>query len=206
MATLLTFGYVSKMVFPERVQALWDRAVGEYKRFSPRERNLVLAAFATVVLIGTYLVYEPVAEAFSSQAIAIADAEQSVKRLSLELERYGKFESRRREIENRYKEVEIKEGAFSYLETLLREKAGVNAGFNIKDTPGRAFGGDFEQVTFLVKFSTTDYERLLQFLKELVYGARPLILGKLDVQMNRRQTALDVDLEVSTIRRITRES
>lgn len=189
-----------------KLTALWQRATSEYARFSARERALVIAATSTVFIIASYLVYEPIANAFSGQAMAIADAEQNVKRISLELERYAKYETRRREIESRYKEVEIKEGALSYLETLLKEKGGVRSGFTIKDSPGREFGGDFEQVSFSVKFSTTDYERLLQFLKELVYGARPLILSKLDVQMNRRQTALDVDLEVSTIRRTTKES
>lgn len=176
-----------------------------YGRLSLREQGLVIASMGVGLLLLLIVVVQDSLQAFADQNKEELELQVAMKNIAVALERYTKLDGRRAAIEARYKQVEIKEGALSHLETIIKQKAGIGPGnFSIRELPAKEFGGNFEQLSFSVKFSTSDLSSLVAFLREVVYGEKPLIVGRIDVQMNRRQDALDVELDVSTIRR-TRE-
>jgi hypothetical protein len=179
----------------------WSKAKARFVALSGRERVSIVVCLVAVGLMGLYQIYEPIDAGFRAQSQKLAQIEASVKSLGPALERFAKLRTRRDAIEQEYREVEFKEGALSHLENLVKVKAGISAGFTIKDAPPKEFGGDYEQTTFSIKFTTSNFPALIEFLRELTHGARPMILGRLDVQRSRFAERLEVDIEVSSIRR-----
>jgi len=185
----------------QRIQALKLRVKSEFSKLSGREWGLVAAGVATLLFIAVYLVGEWVVGSLGAQAARMQRLEDSMTSLPARLDTYGRLKARREGIENQFRAVEIKEGALSYLENLIRNKAGVASGFTIRDLSARPFGGDFEQVPYSVKFTSSNLTTMIEFLKELIHGKQPFIVSKLDLQMNRTLDSLEVDLDVSTIHR-----
>lgn len=175
-----------------------------YGKLSKRERHLLSAPLIVVALLLVYVIlYRPVASAFAAQRSELAEADLEIKRISALLDKYTRLRAKRQEIENQYREIEIKEGGLTLLENLIRTKLDAAPGsFTIKerDNPSREFGGNYEQQPFNVRFNTTDLGKLVYFLQEMVHGPKPLILRKIDIR--RRGERLEVDLDVSSIRRI----
>lgn len=184
-----------------KLNQYWSQAKTQFAALSGRERSLIVLCLVAIGFIGLYQIYEPIDAAFRAQAQKLAQIEANVKALGPALERFAKLRTRRDAIEQEYREVEFKEGALSHLENLVKVKAGVNAGFTIKDAPPKEFGGEYEQTTFSIKFTTSNFPALIDFLRELTHGTRPMILGRLDVQRSRFAERLEVDIEVSSIRR-----
>jgi len=171
---------------------------------SRREQMLITLAVVVAGIMGIYSIYEPISDAFDHQAIALAEAQGRSKSIPGTLEKYLKLKARRDAIESRYRKVEFEEGALSHLENLIRAKALVSSGFTIKDSAPRPFGGNYEQVPFSVRFSTSNLETLVDFLNEVVHGSRPLILGRLALQKSRVGDRLEVELDVSNLRKTTK--
>ena len=178
----------------------------QIRRLSWREKMLVAGALIFLAAAAGYLVYEPVQEAFASQSKRLQEVSQEMENVAIALGRYMKLKARQSGIEQMYKEVEITEGVRSLLSSIVESKAGIPAGqYEINEREPRAFGVDYEQTPFRVRFIITDYQRLVNFLGEIVNGAKPLILISLDIR--KRPTSdgsLEVELEVSSIRRINR--
>lgn len=171
-----------------------------YNSFSPRERSLMAAGLAVFVLIVVLAITRPIATLFSEQALELMQAQQNVRDMAASINRYEKLLQRRAEVERAFQSVEIKEGTTSHLEGLIRNTAGIDqGGFNIKAQSPKPFGKEYQQTFYSVNFSTTDYGRLIDFLKELVDGPKPLVLKRLDIKRSRSGDKLDVDLEVGSI-------
>ena len=146
------------------------------------------------------IVYEPVREAFVAQETRYDETAQQLQYVAAALSRYQKLQVRRDEIERDFREVEIEEGALSYLEDLVKTKAGVvNPQISPRDI--RDFGSEYEQAPFLIRFPIVDLNRLVQFLEELVQGKKPFILASLDIKRRPAGDSLDIELEVSSLRR-----
>lgn len=178
------------------------KLVNIFHALSAREKGLIVAGTFVLFLVGLYKVYEPVRDVFSQQIQDLQKVEGDARSASALLERYSKLKAKRDSIEREYKEVEFKEGALSHLENLVKNKAGVSAGFTIKDSPPVEFGGEYEQTLFSVKFTTTSLPGLVDFLKELSQGPKPMILGKVDIQRSRFADRLETDIDVSSIRKV----
>ncbi|MBX7145178.1 MAG: hypothetical protein K1X79_12055 [Oligoflexia bacterium] len=178
------------------------KLLAAFNALSGREKGLIVAGAAVMCLLGLYKVYEPVQLVFSEQVQEVQKAENDARSASALLERYAKLKARRDAIEREYKEVEFKEGALSHLENMVKNKAGVASGFTIKDSPPVEFGGEYEQTLFSVKFTTTNLPGLVDFLKELSQGPKPMILGKVDIQRSRFADRLETDIDVSSIRKV----
>lgn len=177
-------------------------AVARFQGLTKREKAIILVAAVVVAFMGLYQIYEPIRASFRSQSERLATLEANMKGVGLSIERYMKFKARRDKIEEDYKGIEFKEGALSHLENLVRSKAGIATGFTIKDNPPKEFAGNYEQTPFNIKFTTTNLESLIEFLKELARGPRPLIISKIDLQKSRFADRLEVDVDASSIRRI----
>ena len=188
------------------LQLQWKAVVqyltAQWHKFSRREHAMIAGAALVLVFTLCYLVYEPIQDAFDAQAVALAEAQGRTRTIGGTLEGYLKLKARRDLIESRYREVEFKEGALSHIENLIRTKALVTSGYTIKDNTPRPFGGSYEQVPYSVRFQISSLSALLDFLKEVVHGPRPLILSRLELQKSRIGDRLDVDLDVSSLRKI----
>lgn len=174
----------------------------KFSALTQREKVIIVAAGLVAVCMLSYQIYEPIRRTFHEQAEQITTLEGTMKGVGTTLERYVKLKARRDAIEDEYKEVDFKEGALSHIENLVRSKAGISAGFTIKPNPPKEFGGNYEQTLFSIKFSTTNLEALVDFLKELSHGPRPLVISKIDIQKSKFADRLEVDIDASSIRRV----
>jgi len=139
--------------------------IEQFKKLSSRERALVWGALVIILAFFGYVIYEPVQAAFSEQTKRLQDAERTLDNVALALGRYIKLKTRQQSIENLYKEVEISEGVRSLIASLIESKAGIPAGqYEIVDSQPREFGAGYQQTPFRVRFSITDYSRLVSFL------------------------------------------
>lgn len=175
---------------------------GKFQALTQREKAIIVLAVSVALFMLCYQIYEPIRRVFREQADQLVALEGSMKTVAPGIERYVKLRARRDGIEEEYKEVEFKEGALSHLENLVKGKAGVTAGFTIKDNPPKEFGGNYEQTLFNIKFTTTNLESLVEFLRELTYGAKPLVVSKVDIQKSKFADRLEVDVDASSIRRL----
>lgn len=172
---------------------------------SRREQLLVALAAVVAVVMGLYSIYEPIRDAFDHQAVELAEAKTRSGSVARTLEQYLKLKARRDTIEGVYRKVEFEEGALSYLDNIIQTKARIPSGqFKILDNPARPFGGNYEQSTFGVRFSTSNLEALVDFLTEVVRGTRPLILGRLSLQKSRLGDRIEVEVDVSSLRKVSK--
>jgi len=177
--------------------------MGEYAKLSRRERFILAGLGGVVVFIAAWGVYEPTRDLFADQRLRLEKTLEAVQTSSSSLERYVKLKARRDLIEREYRGVEIKEGVYAHLENLIRTKLGLSSGFTIKDTPPKSMGGNFEQITYSMKFTTPTLQPIVDLLKEVVHGQRPLLLSSLDIVKRPRGDTLDVSIDVVSIREAT---
>ena len=174
------------------------------RKLSTRERTIISVAAAMIAFTILYQAFLPVRDAFRRQAKEITNLEEQMSLVSATLAKYSRLKSRQAAIETAYKEVEFKEGELSYLDNLIKSKAGIPSGGQINIKPTREFGGSYQQSPFNIKFVITDYPRLIEFLKEVAQGSRPMILSGLDIKKRPAGDALEVELDVSSVKKITR--
>jgi hypothetical protein len=183
-----------------QLPVLLERARVLYGGLSERERKLLAVGILVTIVIAVLAVTQPIRSIFAEQNLELEKVIMESQQISTELTRYQRLISRRREVEQEFKSVELKDGALSHLEGLIRDKAGIGQGaFTIKDQAPRPFGNDYQQTFFTVNFATTDYPKLIDFLQELVAGKQPLLLKRLSLKRSRGGEKLDVDIEVSSI-------
>lgn len=191
---------IKRILAHESIAAAVSRGRSEYKKLSLRERGIIWSAAAIGALIGLYSFGEHINGIFAEQHTRLEDGEKAVRATGPLLERYVKLKTRRDAIEREYRGVEIKEGAYAHIENLIRSKLGISSGFTIKDNPPKEMGGDFEQITYSIKFPVPTLQPLIDFLKEIVHGQRPLLLSRLDIAKRGRGDKLEIELDVVSIR------
>lgn len=177
-----------------------EKAAAMYRGLSAREQYLLLGGSFVFCIIAALVIMQPISSMFGEQSLRLSKSLNDAATIRDNLVRFQRLKQRRAEVEQEFKSVEIKEGALSYIEGLLRAKAGIEQGaFTIKDQPAKPFGTEYQQTSFNINFTTTDYPHLIDFLQELVDGPKPLVLKKLDLKKSRGGDKLEVDLEVSSI-------
>ena len=191
---------IGRLLAQPRVAAARAAVVAEYQKLSRRERTIITLLGVVAGCMGLWMAYEPIGQRFDEQWIRLEKATETVRTSSASLERYVKLKSRRDMIEREYRGVEIKEGAYAHIENLIRTKLGLSSGFTIKDSSPKSMGGNFEQITYTVKFPVPTLQPLVDLLKEIVNGQRPLLLSSLEITKTRRGDLLDVSFEVVSIR------
>ena len=175
-----------------------------FTKLSQREKVIVVAATLIGVVLGIHALYEPIQIAFEEQSVQLAKIETDKKTVEIVLDRYQKLVQKKRALESRYQEFEIKEGVLSYLERLVKEKGKVPDGkYKITSNKEREFGGSYEQAPFTIKFDTASMPDLIEFLNEVVQGAQPLILTRIDLTKSPVTSLLTVEVDVSTIRKVS---
>ncbi|RIL09570.1 MAG: hypothetical protein DCC75_06240, partial [Proteobacteria bacterium] len=137
----------------------------------------------------------------AEQEQRLSTAKNDIETVALGLVRYNKLIARRQAIEDTYSKMEFSEGALSYLDKLVREKAGIVGGDPIKAMRPKPFAGKYEQDPFTIRFTITDLPRLVDFLFELVRGPRPMILASLDLKRRAAGDALEATMDVASIRK-----
>ncbi len=186
----------------ENLQQIIKRLKELTDKMSMREWILIALASLVIVCIALIEIYGAVASYFEDQSVRLTQLETRLGSTNSHLQKYLDLKARRDAIESRYREVEIQEGALSHLENLIKTKAGIAQGlFTIRDSPASPFGGNYEQLPFMVKFNTTNLQALVDFLREVTEGPKPLVLSRLDLNRRRGSDRLDVEVALSSIRR-----
>ena len=177
------------------------RAREELFKLSPRERWLIVGAVAAIVFFVSWQTIEKVKMVMRNQDQKIESARQDLSDLRERFQRFSALQSKRRAIEEQFKEVGLKDGVKSHLEDLLKNKAGVSSGYAIKELPAVQFGGSYQQTPFSVKFTVASLDGLVSFLKELVEGANPLVVTELEIKRDPIGDKLRISVDVSSIRK-----
>lgn len=193
-------GLVARTLEHPKVVAARTWVSTEYGKLSSRERGVLAGLGVVIVFMAGWGIYEPTRDLFADQRARLERTTEAVRTSSTSLERYVKLKARRDMIEREYRGVEIKEGVYAHLENLIRTKLGLSSGFTIKDSSPKSMGDNFEQITYSMRFSTPTLQPLVDLLKEVVHGERPLLLSSLDVVKRPRGDTLDVTVEVVSIR------
>ena len=182
-----------------------DKFLGKIRpliaKLSSSEKRLIGLAVTVMCGLALYSVFTPVSEAFARQRAELEALIKAEEGVLPHLERYQKLSAKKQGVEQRYKELEFKEGEVSFLEKLVQERAKIAFGkYTIRPGKEQPFGKSFKLLQFSVKFDTTSLETLIAFLSELVQGERPLIISRLDIKKNAVTNVLAVDLDVRSIR------
>jgi hypothetical protein len=85
----------------------------------------------------------------------------------------------------------------SYLEGLLKERAQAAGSYEVTPRQGIQLGGKYTHKFFLVKFKTSSYENLVDFLKALTGGKQPMLISQINLDKQVSGETLNVQLEVS---------
>jgi hypothetical protein len=185
----------------EQLRALYSKTRQTVVGLSTRERTMLAGSLAFVFIAIIYSFFGSVASAFEQQTVELKDIETRASTIHTAIERYLKLKSSRDSIEARYREVQFKEGGvLSHLEGILTSTQGVLPGFSIKDLSVRKFGTAYEQLPVTLSFDVSKLDALSSVLNEIVYGKRPLIVGKVDVSRTAMADRLHVSMELSSIR------
>ena len=108
------------MRIKERVISSLEPVTAKFQALSSRERSLILGGIMLAIPILLYeMAVVPAREAFSEQTQAYEKISQDLKALPHVLDRYKRFKARKEQLEQEFREVEIKEGEQSLLENIL---------------------------------------------------------------------------------------
>lgn len=171
------------------------------KGLSQREQLMVYVGFVVGIIVAIAIVVEPINKLINQKQTEATNLERDSKTIAFLLERYRILLDKRRELEDRFKEVELGEAPRSYLQKIIADKVNITGLPSINNLPVIEFGGGYELVPFSVQFKTTNLEGLVDFLVEVVQGKRPLILSKIEIRKNPIARDLDVAVEVNTIQK-----
>lgn len=169
------------------------------RSLSFREKILIGSGIAAIIPIAIYqIAYLPTLEAFKDQTISLEKVSQDLKTVPHILDRYRRFKAKKDQIENEFRQVEIKEGEQSLLENILSGK--VDSGFDITPISTTNFGGSYEQANFNVRFTTTSLASVVDILSEISTGKKRMLLTNLSLSKDSSGEKLRVELGVSSIR------
>jgi hypothetical protein len=178
-----------------------ESLLGWYNGLSSREKLLIWAGvLALTPIFISELVVSPVKQVFVTQSQQLESLKSDLKTVPHILDRYRKVSKKKQDIEKEFQQVEIKEGEQTLLETILSGK--VDAGFDINPGVIRAFGGNYEQASFSVRFTITSLNGLIDLLTEISTGAKRMLLTSLSVSKDPSGDRLRVEISVSSIRKI----
>jgi len=167
-----------------------------------REKTIIAVCLALALVFGLYNMYQPLKASFARQSAQIEKLQTDSETVTHLLNRHLELSTRKNEIEGAYQQIAGRGGMLSYIEGVITNKMSIQqSDFEIREQATRSFAGDFEQAPFLIKFNTQDFPKLVEFLAELAHGPRPLIISRLDLKKTRAGDALEVEIDVSSLRR-----
>lgn len=186
------------------MQSLVTKVKIWFNSLSGREKLMVGLPIPVVIFILLHsMIYTPIVEAFNSQETKLQESTQNIQIIAAMLDKYQRLKNRRANIEEQYKEIEIKESGITLLENMISKHLELPArSFDIKPSEPQEFGGNFEKTSYVIKFSTPELGKLVAFLDELTHGAAPMILRRLDLKVSGINS-IEVEIDASSIRRIS---
>lgn len=187
----------------EKLLHIKTQALDWFHDSSQREKVLIVGGTVVVfLLVGHAVLVKPAFAFLEEQKIRLEEAEKNIKQLPYLLASYKRLINRQSAIKDLYKRIELSEGAFAHLEKLVEQKAGIpTSSFTIKEGSPVRFGDEYEQIPYTVKFRITDYPRLIEFLDEVMFGEKPLVISTLDMRTGRLGDHIQVDMQVTSVRR-----
>jgi len=169
-----------------------------YRKLSLRERFGLFAVVAVIVFVLLYQAGAALAGVFDAQAKRLAEVERVRLALPHRLAEYAQLRARKEVFEKAHREVQVSRSDF---EELLKSKDGVQGGFDIQSPAPTAFGANYEQLPFSLKFHITNYQQLLELLQEISQGKKPMIIKMLSINRIAGGRQLQVQLDLAAIRR-----
>jgi len=186
----------------EKISLFREKSWEYLRKLTSREKAIIAVCVVSLSVFGLYKVYEPVKASFDRQSTQLANLQTNSETVTYLLNRHLELSTRKHEIEEAYQQIAGRGGILSYIENVIKEKMAIEqSDFEIREQPTRSFAGDFEQAPFLLRFTTQDVPKFVDFLTELVHGERPLIISRLGLRKNRAGDAFEVEIDVSSLRR-----
>jgi hypothetical protein len=169
-------------------------------RLSARERVAVILAGLLLVVFVSLKVWAPLKEHFVDQEIKLDQVRSDLIAIPLVFKQYFKLLNTKKQIEDRYRQVRRTEGVLSHLEQLVSEKTSLSQGlFSIQELPVQSFGGSYENHPFSVRLRSVGIKEAINLLHEVVEGAEPYLLTRLEINRRFQSDKLELTFEVSSI-------
>lgn len=178
-----------------------NQALSLYEKLSSREKIGLAAIVVVIVLALASKGVSALSAAFNAQSRRLKSVVDTAERLPDRVGEYTQLRARKAALEKQYQQVEITE-PLTYLESLLNQKDGIQKPFVIEQGKPAAFGKAYEQVPFLIKFGISNYGQLIELLKELSQGKKPMIMRALNLTKIAGGRQIQAQLEVTSIRRV----
>lgn len=187
----------------ERVGQAYSKLMIAVKKLSRREQVVIGALLAYVLGWVLFQGVTSVQTLFADQSARLEKVNLQVSRLPQLIHSYQRLEARKDQIEQDYKEAVMEDGAIEHIESLIKKKDKIDQN-SVRIVPknGRRFGGNFEQLPFQVSFRISDFPQLVQLLSDMANGKEPLRLLRVEMKKHRDGSRLDVELDVSSVRRV----
>lgn len=162
---------------------------------------MVSGALGVLLVIALYQCIAPIPRYIRSEMARGETLSQDIATSSKLLERFSELDSKRKGIEEAFKKVQFPEGELSYLESIITKILNLAPStFQIRNLSESPFGGQYTLARFSVDFSISNLDPLTQFLNELSHGDRSMLVNQLSITKKSSGEALDVRLEVSSIK------
>ena len=179
-----------------------EKALDWYTELGQRERNLIIAGILFIIGMIVYSVGSTLIQDFDRQKRIIAELETSNSQVAGYAGEFGAAKQRLADIEKQFESIKFEGGVRSHLETLLTNTARIEK-YKIRPNRPLKLGDAYQLEPFNISFDTTDLASLTNFLKEVIYGPRPLLITRLDIAKSRRTNKLTVTLDVNSVKNAT---
>ncbi len=188
-----------------RIIKLLTEGKSYVKGLSEREKLLLLAAAAIVLLTLTYLLLSFVFGLFMQFSQRFEDlkiANRNMEISTVILRDIIQLKSRQEEIEKRAGAIRTQQSALSYLESSIREKTGLTAPQSFRVTPGQtlAITDDYEQVPYIISFDINQLQPVAALLKEISEGPHAIMVSGMDLRYFQGQDIIKVEIRTTSIR------
>lgn len=185
------------------ILALVKKKTSEYfNKLSGQEKGLILLLVVLCIFIIGHNIYDNINSIFQEKEKEYIEIEKWRNALPYRIISYLQLNAKKSALENEYNSMQGSNDVRADLEDTLKKQNGVQSNFSIKALSSEKFADIYEQTPYNVVFSISDYQGLINILKELQEGDKPLIIKTIDITKSQGGRFLSVKLDLIGLRRI----
>lgn len=171
-----------------------------YRSLSIRERNLVLIAGISCVIVLLWMIYESTVEIKKNYENKIRSDQFAVEEVVQLSERLHSLESRLTELTTLYLNSTLSyEELTQHLDKVIKEKIGSDAYTLNRSKDTEDIGTSFQMQRFTIKIARVNLAQITELLLAFETGPPRMFLQKADISRARNADFLSLTLELASI-------
>lgn len=180
------------------------KILGYINRLTGQEKGLILFLLLLCLFLIGHGLWTDIDSFFNEKNKQFKEIESWRNALPYRITSYLQLSAKKSVLENEYNSLQASLDVRADLEDILKKQKGVQNNFSIKALASEKFADIYEQTSYNVVFSISDYQGLINILKELQEGDKPLIIKAIDIGKSQGGRFLSVKLDLIGLRRINR--